>query len=54
MFACVILGTSREGLAVLQKFLDLSGDIQSVCMLAMRAFAPDLVQEQLVHDWLEA
>ncbi|KAF4529781.1 hypothetical protein B566_EDAN016665, partial [Ephemera danica] len=49
----LLTGTSREGLDVLQKYLDTSGDIQSVCMLTMRTFSQELVQEPITQDWLD-
>lgn len=49
-----ILGTSANGLDILQRYLDVSGDIQSVCILVMRAFSSTLMQQERVQDWLKA
>jgi len=48
------LGTSINGLDLLQRYLDVTGDIQSVCILVMRAFSSTLMQQERVQDWLEA
>jgi len=49
-----ISGTSATGLDILQRYLDVSGDIQSVCILVMRAFSSTLMQQERVQDWLQA
>ncbi|XP_059475462.1 GATOR complex protein MIOS-B isoform X2 [Neocloeon triangulifer] len=50
----ILTGTSIDGLDLLQRYLDITGDIQSVCMLVMRTFSASLMQNERVQDWLEA
>ncbi|KAJ9588221.1 hypothetical protein L9F63_018385 [Diploptera punctata] len=48
----LLTGTSMEGVQLLQRYLDVTGDVQSVSLLAVRAFPPDLLQETSVQEWI--
>lgn len=48
----ICTGTVREGLALLQKYLDVTGDIQSTTLITVKAFPPDLIQEMCVQEWI--
>lgn len=48
----MLIGSTSEGLNVLQKYLDRTGDVQSVSFIAIRAFPPQLVKEMAVQVWI--
>ncbi|XP_069700640.1 GATOR2 complex protein MIOS [Periplaneta americana] len=48
----LLTGTSIEGVHLLQRYLDVTGDVQSVSLLAMRAFPPELLQDSSVQTWI--
>lgn len=41
-----------ESIALLQQYLDRTGDIQSVSFIAARAFPPSLLKEDIVQEWI--
>lgn len=45
-------GATADCIALLQRFLDRSGDIQSVSFIAARAFPPALLKEDIVQEWI--
>lgn len=47
-----VLGNNGDGLRLLQKYLDITGDIQSTALIALRGFHADL-GTQTVKDWIE-
>jgi len=46
------LGTSSEGVQLLQRYLDLTGDVQSVSLLAIRVFPRELLLDSAVQAWI--
>ncbi|KAJ8938879.1 hypothetical protein NQ318_016083 [Aromia moschata] len=48
----LLTGNSHDGLKILQKYLDVTGDIQSTALIAIRAFHAEL-GTQVVKDWIE-
>lgn len=55
VFIYIYLGTSQEGITLLQRFLDQTGDVQSASLLAVRAFPPEVIkleESNQVSDWL--
>ncbi|PSN33611.1 WD repeat-containing protein mio [Blattella germanica] len=48
----LLTGTSSEGVQLLQRYLDVTGDIQSVSLLAVRVFPSELLQETSVQLWI--
>ncbi|XP_046390377.1 GATOR complex protein MIOS-B [Ischnura elegans] len=50
----LLTGTSEEGLDLLQRYVDRTGDVQSVSCLAICAFSVDLIKNQKVQEWLES
>lgn len=47
-----ILGNNNEGIRLLQRFLDTSGDIQSTTLIAIRAFPSELLSD-IVKEWIK-
>lgn len=47
----LLTGNSNDGIRLLQRFLDSSGDIQSTTLIAVRAFPGELVLDT-VKDWI--
>lgn len=45
-------GATPDCIPLLQRFLDRSGDIQSVSFIAARAFPPALLKEDIVQEWI--
>lgn len=45
-------GTNIEGVNLLQQYLDMSGDVQSVSLIAARSFQPELTREPQVQEWI--
>lgn len=48
----LLTGASYDSIALLQRFLDKSGDIQSVSFIAARAFPGTLLKEDVVQEWI--
>ncbi|KAK6624092.1 hypothetical protein RUM44_010950 [Polyplax serrata] len=47
----LLTGASIEGAKLLQKYLDLTGDVQSVSLLAVRAFPLEIQLDPNVQNW---
>lgn len=45
-------GNNNEGIKLLQRFLDTTGDIQSTTLIAVRAFPGELVSDS-VREWIK-
>lgn len=50
---CCGPGAGAEGAALLQHWLDASGDVQSAALLAARCFTPELLALPHVQHWLD-
>lgn len=50
-FKHVLAGNSKDGLNILQKYLDHTSDIQSTTIIAVRAF-PDYLSTDVVQNWI--
>lgn len=48
----LILGNSPDGLKLLQRYLDVSGDIQTTTLIAVRAFPTELASDT-VKEWIQ-
>lgn len=48
----LLTGATPECIPLLQRFLDRSGDIQSVSFIAARVFSPALLKEDTVQEWI--
>ncbi|XP_034247778.1 GATOR complex protein MIOS-A isoform X2 [Thrips palmi] len=48
----LLTGATMESIALLQQYLDRTGDIQSVSFIAARAFPPSLLKEDIVQEWI--
>jgi len=48
----LFLGTTSEGVQLLQRYLDVTGDVQSVSLLAVRTFPRELVFNSPVQEWI--
>lgn len=49
IYRSCIKGNSTDGTRLLQKYLDITGDIQSTTLIAVRAFSTNL---DIVKDWI--
>lgn len=47
----LLTGASSEGAKLLQKYLDITGDVQSVSLLAVRAFPLEIQMDPNVQTW---
>lgn len=47
-----ILGASLEGIQLLNRYLEITGDVQSCSLIAIRALTPKLLQENQVQVWI--
>lgn len=47
-----ILGASMEGIQLLNRYLEITGDAQSCSLIAIRALTPKLLQENQVQVWI--
>ena len=47
-------GSSQESVALLQKYVDYSGDIQTASWLAIKALKPELVKGEQVKFWVDS
>ncbi|CAH4028135.1 GATOR complex protein MIOS [Pieris brassicae] len=50
----VLCGLGTDGLTLLQRWLERTGDVQSAALLAARCCPPDLVRDARVQRWLAA
>ncbi|KAG7207947.1 hypothetical protein KM043_009533 [Ampulex compressa] len=48
----LLTGTSSEGIQLLNRYLEITGDVQSCSLIAIRAFTPKLLQENQVQVWI--
>ncbi|GFG38305.1 hypothetical protein Cfor_12188 [Coptotermes formosanus] len=48
----LLTGTSSEGVQLLQRYLDVTGDVQSVSLLAIRVFPRELLLDSAVQAWI--
>lgn len=48
----LLTGASADGAKLLQRYLDRTGDVQSVSLLAIRAFPIDIQKDQNVQNWI--
>lgn len=48
----LITGASLEGIQLLNRYLELTGDVQSCSLIAIRALPPKLLQENQVQVWI--
>ncbi|KAL0278558.1 UNVERIFIED_CONTAM: hypothetical protein PYX00_000352 [Menopon gallinae] len=48
----LLTGASVEGAKLLQRYLDATGDVQSVSLLAIRAFPLEIQMDQNVQNWI--
>lgn len=47
------LGTSSDGVQLLQRYLDVTRDVQSVSLLAVRVFPRELLLDSRVQNWID-
>ena len=47
-------GSSQESVALLQKFVDKTGDVQTASWLALKALTPELVRGEQVRFWIDS
>jgi len=47
-----VSGASIEGIQLLSKYLEITSDVQSCTLIAIRAFAPKLIQDNHVQVWI--
>ncbi|RLU21193.1 hypothetical protein DMN91_005566 [Ooceraea biroi] len=48
----LVTGASVEGIQLLSKYLEITSDVQSCTLIAIRAFAPRLIQDNQVQVWI--
>ncbi|XP_076291746.1 GATOR complex protein mio isoform X1 [Lasioglossum baleicum] len=48
----LLTGASLEGIQLLNRYLEMTGDVQSCSLIAIRAFTPKLLQEAQVQVWI--
>ncbi|XP_067210981.1 GATOR2 complex protein MIOS-B isoform X2 [Linepithema humile] len=48
----LVTGASLESIHILSKYLEITSDVQSCTLIAIRAFAPKLIQEHQVQVWI--
>ncbi|KAM0726260.1 GATOR2 complex protein MIOS-B [Formica fusca] len=48
----LLTGASMESIQLLNKYLEITSDVQSCALIAIRAFAPKLLQENQVQVWI--
>lgn len=46
----LLTGNNMDGIRLLQRYLDITGDVQSTALVSVRAFGADLLQE--TQDWV--
>lgn len=52
LYGLLLTGTVKEGLMLLQKYLDMTGDIQSTTLIAVKSFPEELQHEMCVQEWI--
>lgn len=48
-----LVGASLDGIRLLNRHLEITGDVQSCSLIAIRALSPKLLQENQVQIWIE-
>ncbi|XP_043268495.1 GATOR complex protein MIOS-B [Venturia canescens] len=48
----LLTGASLEGIQLLNRYLEITGDVQSCSLIAIRALSPRLLQENQVEVWI--
>lgn len=48
----LLTGASLEGIQLLNRYLDITGDVQSCSLIAIRALPSKLLQENQVQVWI--
>lgn len=49
---CRALGASMDSIQLLSKYLEITSDVQSCTLIAIRTFPPKLLQENQVQVWI--
>lgn len=49
---CYASGASVEAIQLLSKYLEITSDVQSCTLIAIRAFTPKLIQDNQVQVWI--
>ncbi|XP_022838047.1 GATOR complex protein MIOS [Spodoptera litura] len=50
----LLTGASLDALPLLQRWLEATGDVQSVALVAARCFTPDLLKDPRTTNWLDS
>ncbi|XP_058794718.1 GATOR complex protein MIOS-B [Phymastichus coffea] len=50
----LLTGASLEGIQLFNRYLEITGDVQSCSLIAIRALSPKLLQENQVQIWIES
>ncbi|XP_035440073.2 GATOR complex protein MIOS [Spodoptera frugiperda] len=50
----LLTGASLDALPLLQRWLEATGDVQSVALVAARCFTPDLLKDPRTMNWLDS
>ncbi|XP_015608765.1 GATOR complex protein MIOS-B [Cephus cinctus] len=50
----LLTGASIEGVQLLNRYLEITGDVQSCSLIAIRALPPKLLQENQVQVWIDS
>ncbi|KAK0099087.1 hypothetical protein PV326_006551 [Microctonus aethiopoides] len=50
----LLTGATFEGIKLLNRYLDMTGDVQSCSLIAIRALSPKLLQENQVQVWIDS
>ncbi|XP_014229294.1 GATOR complex protein MIOS-B [Trichogramma pretiosum] len=50
----LLTGASLEGIQLLNKYLEITGDVQSCSLISIRALSPTLLEENQVQVWIES
>ena len=49
----MLSGARSEGIPLLQRYLDITGDVQSVSLIAIRTFSPHLLEKDTtLNEWI--
>lgn len=50
----LLTGATLEGIQLLNRYLEITGDVQSCSLIAIRALSPKLLQENQVQVWIDS
>ncbi|GBP16081.1 GATOR complex protein MIOS [Eumeta japonica] len=50
----LLTGSSPEGVSLLQRWLETTGDVQTAALVAARTFTPDLIKDSRVLTWIDS